>query len=184
MRGTLRMTAALLLGATLLSPPAQAAEHLECILATRSETLDTAVFEAYRKGGNVGQALMGPRMSEIQACVQTNNWSGQAAESAIRVLLGEILTAGLGKEMTAKSLPAAALGAALKSFMDGVGADKARRAANGDMDRETITRLVTKLLSDNVLTNAQMSNDNGVVIGEYMSAYANMSVYRQDFGTQ
>ncbi|MBO9670558.1 MAG: hypothetical protein J7485_08585 [Sphingobium sp.] len=92
--------------------------------------------------------------------------------------------AGLQKEMTAKSLPATALAAALKSFMDGVGADKARRAANGDMDKETITELVAKLLSEKVLTSDQMSNNNGVVIGEYMSAYANTSVYRQDFKTQ
>ncbi len=98
--------------------------------------MDTAVFEAYRKGGNIGQALMGLRLTEIQARVQANKWSGQATESASRVLLGEILAAGLRKEMTAKSLPAAALAAALASFVDGVGTDTARRAANGDMDRE------------------------------------------------
>lgn len=184
MRKSLWASAALVLGAALLPAPALAAEHLECVLATRSDAVDAAVFEAYRRGSNIGETLMGLRMSEIQACVQTNKWSGQATESAIRVLLGEILAAGLSKEMTAKSLPAAALGAALKSFMDGTGADKARRAANGDMDKETIAELVAKLLSDHVLTNAQMSNDNGVVIGEYMSAYANMSVYRQDFRTQ
>ncbi|MBO9581104.1 MAG: hypothetical protein J7498_09460 [Sphingobium sp.] len=184
MRGTLWASAALALGVALLPAQAQAADHLECILATRSDAVDAAVFEAYRKGSNIGEALMGLRMSEIQACVQANKWSGQATESATRVLLGEILAAGLRKEMTAKSLPAATLAVALKSFMDSVGRGKARRAANGDMDQETITELVASLLSENVLTNAQMSNDNGVVIGEYMSAYANTSVYRQDFEAQ
>lgn len=184
MPGVFWAGAALMLGAALLPAPAQAADHLECILATRSDAVDTAVFDAYRKGSNIGQALMGLRLTEVQACVQTNKWTAQAAESATRVLLGEILTAGLRKEMTARSLPTVALAAALTSFMDGVGADTARRAANGDMDKETITALVTKLLNEHVLTNDQMSNNNGVVIGEYMSAYANTSVYRQDFRTQ
>ncbi|MBO9670559.1 MAG: hypothetical protein J7485_08590 [Sphingobium sp.] len=87
---TLWASTALALGAALLPAPAQAADHLECILTARSDAVDAAVFEAYRKGSNIGQALLGLRMSEIQACVQTNKWSGQATESATRVLLGEI----------------------------------------------------------------------------------------------
>jgi hypothetical protein len=68
--------------------------------------------------------------------------------------------------------------------MNGVGTDTARRAANGDMDKETIGSLIAKLQAEHVVSEAQLSEKNGVLIGEYMSAYANSSVYRLDFKTQ
>lgn len=184
MRKTLLAAALLLLFCAIPAAPADAASNIECILSTRSDDVDTAVFAAYRKGSNIGETLMGLRLAEIQACIQNNKWSGQATESATRVLLGEILAAGLRKEMTAKALPTGALTAALTSFMDGLGTEKARRAANGEMDRDVISTLVAKLMAENVISSTQLSNDNGVVIGEYLSAYANMSIYRQDFRTQ
>lgn len=184
MRKTLLAGALLLLGAALVPASAQAASNIECILSTRSDEVDTAVFAAYRKGSNIGETLMGLRLAEIQACIQNNKWSGQATESATRVLLGEILAAGLRKEMTARALPTGALTAALTSFVDGLGTEKARRAANGDMDQDVISTLVGKLMAENVLNSAQLSSNNGVVIGEYLSAYANISIYRQDFRAQ
>ena len=172
------------LAAVMLPAPAQAASNIECVLSIRSEEVDSTVFAAYRKGSNIGEALMGLRLAEIQACIQNNKWTSQATESATRVLLGEILAAGVRKEMTAKALPTGALTAALVTFMDGLGTDKARRAANGEMDRDVISTLVTRLIAENVITTAQLSNNNGVMIGEYLSAYANMSIYRQDFKAQ
>jgi hypothetical protein len=86
--------------------------------------------------------------------------------------------------MAANALPADGLTAALASFMNGVGTDTARRAANGDMDKETIGSLIAKLQAEHGVSEAQLSEKNGVLIGEYMSAYANSSVYRLDFKTQ
>jgi hypothetical protein len=184
MRGRLGTVALLTFSAALFPAAAQAADHIDCILSLRNDTVDKSVFEAYRKGANIGEALVGMRLPEIRACVQTNKWSAPATESATRVLLGEILAVGLKKEMAANALPADGLTAALASFMNGVGTDTARRAANGDMDKETIGSLIAKLQAEHVVSDAQLSEKNGVLIGEYMSAYANSSVYRLDFKTQ
>ena len=173
-----------LLGAALWGVPSMAADHLDCALALRTPDLDKAVFAQYRAGGNIGEALMKERGSDFKACATTHKWSGSATESAARVLFGQILVAGVTQDFIERGLPVERLGAALAGFVAGQNPERQSKLAEGELDEATITPLLDTLTDLGIVTTDQLDKELGGKIGEYLSAYANASVYRMRFRTQ
>ncbi len=77
MRGRLWAVALLTFWAALFSAPVQAADHIDCILSLRNDAVDKAVFRPIARAPNICRAgqLIGMKLTEIRACVQTNKWS-------------------------------------------------------------------------------------------------------------
>ena len=171
-------------GLLLASAPVQAADNLECLLSLRSDAVDTFVFTRFRAGENIGEALMSQRSDGVKACREKNGWSDSATETAARVILGEILAAGAVKDMARLKVQVPRLIAAMDGFLAAQPSEKLKRFADGEIDEPSVQPLLTMLDSTGVVPEAQMNEDVGGRIGEYISAKANAIYYRAHFKTQ
>lgn len=174
-----------MLGAHLLVPAqASAADHLDCALDLVDDSVSHKVFSSFRAGKNLGDALMSTRGSQIKACRQTNGWSAESMNSALRVVFGEILTSGSGRDLMAMGVPVDRLKTSIESFLANLSPDEQRMAADGDISEDLVAPLLFQLEADMVIALDALDEKKSAEIGGYLSARANAVYFRARFAAQ
>ncbi|MBN8831186.1 MAG: hypothetical protein J0G94_11350 [Sphingomonadales bacterium] len=169
---------------TLLSLPAQAAENLACVTKVVDQKLARNIFKAYRADQNIGEALMARVGDKVAACSAANDWSEEALESAIRVVLGQILTSGVLGELKPFRVKPDALRNSTDRFLSTLPEEKLRLFVDGELTGEEGGDIVKQLLGDEVIRLSQINDKLGSLIGEYAAGRANETFFTAQFARQ
>ena len=161
------------------SPPAQAAENLQCVEAIRTEAVDKMIFAAYR-AHKLPEALSAGPGRQVSLCAEQNQWSPAARESAAAVFLYGVSEAGLKKEFLAHKL-ADRLVVWLSNYVTELPDYELAALASGDLIGHHMQVAVKMLLVNGTITERQVTVDTSSMIGEYLTARANLRFHRARF---
>lgn len=184
MRGAFLIGIAVL-GVQMFAPvQARAADHLDCALNLVDDSVSHKVFSSYRAGKNLGDALMSVKGTEITACRAVNGWTSQSYNSALRVVFGEILSKGSGRDLNAMGVPVDRLRSSIETFLYNLSPDEQKMAADGDISDDLVAPLLLQLEHDMVIVLDALDEKKSAEIGGYLSARANAVYFRAMFATQ
>lgn len=176
---------AALSGAHMLMPaPVRAADHLDCALNLVDDSVANKVFASFRAGKKLSEALMSVRGQEIRACRTSNGWSADSLNSALRVMFGEILSKGSGKDLREMGVPVDRLKMTIEQFLASLSPDEQRMAADGEISDDLVAPLLLQLEADMVIMLDALDEKKSAEIGGYLSARANAVYFRAMFAAQ
>ncbi len=164
--------------------PVHAAENIECILTLADDQVTEQVFAAYRTDTNVGEALMAARGEQVRGCATAHRWSADALTSSIRVLFGQIFSHGLLQEMASVPLDGPRIMEATDAYLATLAGEQRLAVADGTADDVLVEALLEQLAGANILPPRDLTERDGRLIGELLSARANVISYQIAFVDQ
>ncbi len=165
--------------------PVGAAENIDCALALADDDqVSDQVFAAYRADAHVGEALLAARGEQLRGCAAENQWSEAALTSSIRVLFGQIFSRGLLREMAAVPLDGAGIMEATDTYLATLPAEQRAAVADGTADAVLVEDLLDRLSAAGLLPRRELTDRDGHLIGELLSARANIISYQIAFVDQ
>lgn len=168
----------------IVAPPALAAENIDCTLGLADDQVSDQVFAAYRADRNVGEALMAVRGEALRGCAATHQWSEDALTSSVRVLFGEIFSRGLLREMAEVPLDGVRVMETSDAFLAELAPEQRLALADGTADPVVVEALLDRLTRDGILGARELDERTGRLIGELLSARANIISYQIAFVDQ
>jgi hypothetical protein len=170
--------------AMLMAAPAVAADHLDCALIQLDLPVRARIFEAFKQGRNIGEVLIQAREAELERCRAEHGWSDDAYASAIRVMFGDVLSDGFGRDLAARGVAMDKFRVTAGRFIAGFDADEQSKLADGELDPQAITILLMALEKDGALKVDGVDDALGQAIGAWLSARANMLHFTSLFAGQ
>ena len=174
------------LAALAVSSPALAAENLACASSLIDAKTNDELFAAYRRNEEIGERLADKVGKKLAACLLNHDWSEEATESAMRIVIGEILERGFVKEFAAfKGLSIDRLRTATDAYLASIPPEERRKFADGDLGDNAAGIYVQALLVQEAVPIDLLENGAfGRLIGEFAAARANQTVFRAAFEQQ
>lgn len=173
------------LAAMVAASPAGAAENIDCALALgNDDQVSDQLFAAYRADAHVGEMLLTARGDQLRGCAAANQWSEAALTSSIRVLLGQMFSRGLLREMAALPLDGPAILEATDAYLATLAGDQRAAVADGTADAVIVEALLDRLAAAQLLPSRDLTDRDGQLIGELLSARANVISYQIAFVDQ
>lgn len=167
--------------AMVAASPAGAAENIDCALSLADDQVSDQVFAAYRADTNVGEALMAARGEQLRGCATANQWSEDALTSSVRVLFGQVFSRGLLQEMQAVPLDGSGIMEATDAYLATLTAEQRAGVADGSADPGLVEALLERLAEEKLLPARELTDRDGRLIGELLSARANVISYQIAF---